>query len=220
MLPLIAIAMFAFTQRRTTGWRLGPSARGFDRVLAKRVAIRRKVRLLILAFVISAWCWLGSSAVWARAADQRYRELLQTAAEPLLTSRRDPIPEEYRLIYDSAFGYPIIIRVSQTPKGAVLHAIHVVDGRVFRARRVELKPDDWQKLMRLVRTSGFWELPAEDDVYGSDGTTWFIEGRRGRRYYAVSRWCASFEARERGLQGIVNLGRWLMKLSEFGIRME
>ena len=176
--------------------------------------------LLLLAAAVLVSISASPAAVGGQQArlPDWHRELLLIADEPSFTSPRHPIAEEYRLVYSGAFNYPIILRVSQTRRGAVLHAMQLGGNHVFRERHVELSPSQWRQVVLMVDKSKFWGLDPEekDDPAGSDGTTWLFEGRRAAAYHAVTRWMPSFEADRRDLQGMVLCGRFLMKLSGLG----
>lgn len=55
------------------------------------------------------------------------------------------------------------------------------------------------------------EFNALDEVVGFDGSSWCLETSRGLNYIVSCFWTPTYDAQQRGLTGIVNLGRELWR---------
>lgn len=74
-----------------------------------------------------------------------------------------------------------------------------------------LSDDQWNEFTRLMRQSGYWDMPSQDDSPPpEDGATWVIEGVQNRKYHQVSRRSPSAEFRAASI--------YLVKLS--GLKTE
>ena len=124
----------------------------------------------------------GWSAVLDRLQEMPFEEL------PLC------VDESYRLIWIPAFHAPVSARIWRSREKQFL-VTKQLDGRggygmgqlVFQELH-SLSDDEWNKFMRLLGQSGYWDLPSVDDsLPPNDGATWVIEGVRDRKQHQVNR---------------------------------
>lgn len=55
-------------------------------------------------------------------------------------------------------------------------------GRLLKATRRTLTPDEWRLLQQRLENAGIWEPTDRQDNTGVDGATWLLEGRDRQRY--------------------------------------
>ena len=135
--------------------------------------------------------------------------------------------EIYRITFIPTFSNPIKIRVEKHKNEYFLIAKRLSGqggfdaGKLKTEKRRRLRPQEWNRLLDLLKGAGFWGLPPlekepEPNEKGEvticlDGSEWVIEGVRNGQYHAVNRYCPevkSFEA----------IGLYLAKLS--GLRVK
>jgi hypothetical protein len=113
------------------------------------------------------------------------------------------VDESYRLIWVPTFHAPISARIWRSGEKQFL-ATKQLDGRggygmgqlSFQDTR-SLSDDEWNEFMRLLRQSGYWDLPSNDDSpRPNDGATWIIEGIRNGKRNQVNRHSPSYEFRQ------------------------
>jgi hypothetical protein len=145
---------------------------------------------------------------------------------PVLPSN-DPAAELYRITFIPTHYNPIKIRVERHKNNYVLVAKRLSGlggydaGKLKTEKKRRLRPQEWNRLLALLREAGFWELPYLENEPGPnekgevtvtlDCSEWVIEGARDGRYHAVNRYCPeakSFQA----------VGLYLVKLS--GLRVK
>ena len=120
------------------------------------------------------------------------RVLRQMDEQPLpsLTSE----DETYRFLWLRSFNHPIAIHVSRTGshQSIVVKELSEVDpdkpAKVMRFNSRSLSTPDWIEFMQRLEVARFWQLPAEPDLMGFDGSQWVLEGYREDHYYVVDRW--------------------------------
>jgi hypothetical protein len=113
------------------------------------------------------------------------------------------VDESYRLIWIPTFHAPISARIWRSREKQFL-ATKQLNGRgsygmgqlAFRDIG-SLSDDEWNEFMRLLRQSGYWDLPSDDDSpLPNDGATWIMEGIRNGKQHQVNRHSPSSEFRE------------------------
>ena len=113
------------------------------------------------------------------------------------------VDESYRLIWIPTFHSPVSTRIWRSGKKQFL-VTKELDGKggygmgqlLFQDLR-PLSDDEWNEFMRLLRQSGYWDLPSTDDSHRpQDGATWIIEAIRNGKHHQVNRRSPSSEFRE------------------------
>ena len=136
--------------------------------------------------------------------------------------RLDELPtcvdESYRLIWIPTFHSTVSVRIWRSGEKQFL-VTKQLDGRgggygmgrlAFQDLR-SLSDDEWNEFMRLLRQSGYWDLPTQDELLPpEDGAAWVIEGVRNGKLHLVNRRTPSSEFREASV--------YLVKLS--GLKTE
>ena len=113
------------------------------------------------------------------------------------------VDESYRLIWIPTFHAPVAVRIWRSGEKQFL-VTKQLGGRggygrgqlVFQDLR-SLSDDEWNEFMRLLRQSGYWDLPPQDELPPpEDGATWIIEGLRNGKHHQVSRLTPGMEFRD------------------------
>jgi len=131
-------------------------------------------------------------AVW-----MDYQNRMGFMNEPLLACGPSNDDETYRFTWVHAFTSraPIMVRLSRSSGDRRL----VADRYEWRENRHgfesashvqrSLTEAEWKGAVESIRQSRFWSLPgAKDSNAGADGSTWMLEGRRGRTYHLMTTW--------------------------------
>jgi len=113
------------------------------------------------------------------------------------------VDEGYRLIWIPTFHAPLSARIWRSREKQFL-ATKQLDGRggygmgqLASQNIPSLSDDEWNEFMHLLRQSGYWDLPSNDDSLPPfDGATWIIEGIRNGKHHQVNRRSPSSEFRE------------------------
>jgi hypothetical protein len=125
-------------------------------------------------------------------------------SEPSLSCKE--LPEEvYRFLRVNGTGSSV--RVSEHAGVISLAAVELADGlEGTPTRRVakNLTAREWATVLDAVKALDFWRMPGRERSEGADGEDWIIEGRRGRRYHAISRWSPE----EGPIQRWLDLPKW------------
>jgi hypothetical protein len=174
---------------------------------------------LFFLLAVASFASVAATSAGEPALDGRCLDLLRQAKEPA-TIRNTAGVEHFRLIFDGTFSVPLIVHVMKTGDRVTLRSVllasHTPDAQI-RA----LGPKDWKSLTLLASTANFWALPHEDNEIGADGSSWVIEAfRADGTYQIVTRWTASYNAKERQLTGFVALGRLLARISPHKLQLE
>lgn len=112
------------------------------------------------------------------------------------------VDESYRLIWIPSFHSPISVRIWRAGEKQFL-VTKQLDGKggygmghLALEELQSLSDDEWNEFMRLLRQSGYWDLPSVDDSPPpNDGATWVIEGVHDRKQHQVNRHSPSAEFR-------------------------
>ncbi|MGD9589004.1 MAG: hypothetical protein AB7Q37_01940 [Pyrinomonadaceae bacterium] len=189
------------------------------------------IKLLLFTTVIFGSGFSASSQ------DSSAREQLLQSKRNLKVSRLfseapvlpidDPEIEIYRITFIPTFFNPIKIRVERRNASYLLVAKRLSGqggydaGPLKTEKRRKLRQKEWQHLISLLDTAGFWTMPYADkkpepNERGEveiclDGSEWMLEGVKNGRFHAVNRYCPevkSFKA----------IGAYLAKLSGLKIK--
>jgi hypothetical protein len=126
----------------------------------------------------------------------RYSDALRRMNEPSLwkASQSDRKLTAYRFLWLPTWGRPVAVRIEKAGGRATLHMVQLDGsggydlGKIDTTRRMSPNRDDWERLMRRVRTAGFWGMPSRIDRLGADGEELIVEGVKDGRYHVVDRW--------------------------------
>ena len=128
---------------------------------------------------------------------ESYCSVLNQFLEPALYSpdERDSHKEAYRILCIPTYDHPYLLRLTRDADhiAAVYKEVERLDiyslGRIKRTRSVALTPQHWDDLEHLLERYHFWTVPLHGESSGKDGEDWLMEGVRGPRYRAFTRWC-------------------------------
>jgi len=139
----------------------------------------------------------------------------------------DPEAEIYRITFIPTFHNPIKIRVEKRKNNYLLIAKRLSGqggfdaGKLKNEQRRRLRPQEWSRLLELLKKAGFWELSylekePEPNERGEvticlDGSEWVIEGVRNGQYHAVNRYCPE-------VKNFQAIGLYLAKLSGLKVK--
>ena len=104
------------------------------------------------------------------------------------------VDESYRLIWIPTFHSPVAARIWRSGEKQFL-VTKQLSGRggygMGQLAIQDIRPindDEWNEFMRLLRQSGYWDLPSQDDSFPpEDGAAWVIEGFRNGKHHVVNR---------------------------------
>ena len=164
---------------------------------------RLTVLTLLILVPVASYAQATNPAETLRARKQ-YRNTLAVFKEPQIFPALSKA-EIYRVFIVPTFRHPISIRIERTRTGYVLFAKALSGqggykwGRLNRRTQRRLTQTEWRGLVDLLTAASFWTLPSNDeeskpDEKGAvtvclDGTSWYLEGVKGRTYQAVDRYC-------------------------------
>jgi hypothetical protein len=125
-----------------------------------------------------------------------YSDALGRMNEPSLwkASQNDRKLTAYRLLWLPTWGRPVAVRIETAGGRATLHMVQLDGdggydlGKIDTTKRMSLRRTDWERLVRRVRTAGFWDMPSRIDRLGADGEELIVEGVTDGRYHVVDRW--------------------------------
>jgi hypothetical protein len=126
--------------------------------------------------------------------DSWYSEMLFSLHEPLLYNRIES-KEIYRFTWLRSFHHPVAIRIEKTSNGIKLFvkqssgAGGYQPGKIIVDTVKYLTIQQWTTFTTFIEKINFWKLPIQDnDVSGSDGAEWILEGTNKESYHFVTRW--------------------------------
>jgi hypothetical protein len=92
-------------------------------------------------------------------------------------------------------------------------------GNLIESKDVALGADDSKTLEVLIRNLSFYEMSTEEEVRGTDGDEWIMEGVSQGKYHVVVRWCPeSYDTRKRKLTAFLTLCKFLVDKSTLSAR--
>ena len=155
----------------------------------------------------------SSSARW-------YARQLRALQEPSLSeSVVTGVESVYRFTWLRSFHHPIAIRITVHPDGSGKLTAKMTDGaggyrpgRLIANSTREVGVKDVQRLLKLINTMRFWQMPPEaparGDVVNLDGARWILEASRHGDYHVIDRWSPpKGPLRDLGLYLALTLGR-------------
>jgi len=179
----------------------------------KRITLRLAIAILtfLIGVVVAAWCTVrhyGPNNLAQREADciPKYSPIPYSPSEKgrgAILDRFHEMPfeelpacvdESYRLVWIPSFHAPISIRIWRSREKQFI-VTKQLDGRggygmgqlVFQELH-SLSDDQWNEFMRLLRQSGYWDMPSVDNSPPpNDGAAWVIEGVQNGKRHQVNR---------------------------------
>ena len=122
-----------------------------------------------------------------------YSEHLKALDEPVLT---DSLPTKiYRFTWLRTFNNPIVIGLENENDSITLYW-KVCDGeggylpgKLIKHKKILLDLNVWTQFSQKIESIDFWNLQTtENDIFGTDGAQWILEGKELGKYHVVDRW--------------------------------
>jgi hypothetical protein len=185
-----------------------------------------RLHTLALMLVVAASLLMTHAAgtvYFPKGAEHWYPKHLEAMKEPsLFQQSTNKAVEQYRFLWLRTFHKPIAVRVRKDSAGITLRTIRLSGAGGYDPGKIEhedsfaLTADQWDRFLKLVSESSFWDTPsAEKDLGGLDGSQWILEGQAAGRYHLVDRWTPSSEGeKRRHLESFVACCRYLLTLSK------
>lgn len=122
--------------------------------------------------------YVGLNPFW----NERYSEVLAVLNEPVIYHNQSDTVI-YRFTWLRAFHAPVVIRL-EGYKGRYQLIWKAYD-KASGSRLLDRKT--WNMFVKQLTRADFWQLPADEDVIGVDGSRWLLEGKLPGRYHVVNR---------------------------------
>jgi hypothetical protein len=122
-------------------------------------------------------------------------ELRRLEESSLTEAKTDRDPFVYRFLLIPSFTPSFLVRLTINPDGTgTLTAKTTADetGKAsvtLNQQTENVSAENVSKFLTLLSEVDFWSLPTEAPRRGLDGQVWLLEGRKGRKYHVVDRWC-------------------------------
>jgi len=123
-----------------------------------------------------------------------YSKHLKALNEPVLSDTLSA--KIYRFTYLRTFDNPIVIKIeNKNDSISILWKISdgaggYEPGEIIENESKELTTVDWQLIENKIDSIDFWNLPTvENELLGTDGSQWILEGKALGKYNVVDRWC-------------------------------
>ncbi len=141
--------------------------------------------------------------VSSSASREGWRSVLDRFQEMPLAELLSCVDESYRFVWIPAFHAPVSARIWRSGEKQFLITKQLDGkggygmGQLAVENLRSLSDDEWNEFMRLLRQSGYWDLPSKDDApLPNDGASWTIEGMRDGKTHQVNRHAYSVEFRD------------------------
>jgi len=127
--------------------------------------------------------------------DNWYSKHLRAMNEAPLHAPDDSGLESYRFLWLRSFHHPVAVRIWNSGSKQFISVKETNGaggydpGRIIVNETKELTAHEWSEFIRLLDASCYWQLPTfDDEISGTDGAQWVLEGVKGGRYHIVDRW--------------------------------
>jgi hypothetical protein len=155
-----------------------------------------------------------------------YGQSLERMKEPRLPEfAKDANADIYRITILPTWGNSIAVRVQKHGELYNLSARRLDGqagynpGKLVESKDIALGEDDSKTLAVLIQNLNLFQMSTEDDVRGTDGDEWIIEGVSQGKYHVAVRWCApSYDPRKRKLTAFLALCKFLVDKSTLSER--
>jgi hypothetical protein len=139
--------------------------------------------------------------------------------EPLLFNKKTSV-ETYRFLLLRTFHNPIVIRLEKSNNDYTVYwkesdgySGGYSKGKVIEDGNKKVNREDWQEFQTLIDSVQFWSLTHEQNLLGTDGANWILEGSTPSKYQVIDRWSP-----EKG--SFYNTCMFLLNLSDLKIEDE
>lgn len=143
---------------------------------------------------------------------QWYGKHLAAMHEPALGApRAHPAKgvSELRVLVLPTWGHPVAVRYTFDAAGTNRRAIELcgkggyAPGAIGSDRTATLAPAESAALLASLEASGYWSMPQDEQILGTDGTKVIVETVRDGEHRVRVRWTPESDSAERGLAGFV-----------------
>lgn len=123
-----------------------------------------------------------------------YSKYLLAFDEPVLC---DSLPMKvFRFTYIRSFDPAVVLRIENKDDTITIYwkIVNNENGNKsemnIERQSKKLSISDWKSLENKLKKINFWNLPTQgEDIIGTDGSQWVLEGKIGKEYHVVDRWC-------------------------------
>jgi len=155
-----------------------------------------------------------------------YSQSLERMKEPRLPEfAKDVNADIYRVTILPTWGNSIAVRVQRHGELYSLSARRLDGqagfkiGKLVESKDVSLSADDSKTFAELIQNLNFSRMATDEDVRGTDGDEWIIEGVSQGKYHVAVRWCASsYDPKKRNLTAFLALCKFLVNKSTLSER--
>ncbi len=145
-----------------------------------------------------------------------YSKYLEAFDEPILC---DYLPMKvFRFTYLRSFDQPIAIRIENSNDTITIYwkifngEYGYEFGENIESQSKKLTIEDWESIVNKISALKFWNLPTqENEILGTDGSQWILEGNVEGKYHVVDRWSGGI---------ITSVCKALIKLTGLKIKEE
>ena len=143
---------------------------------------------------------------------QWYGTHLNAMHEPALGAPRAQAAKgvsELRVLVLPTWGHPAAVRYTFDTSGTTRRAIKLCGaggyepGRIGIDRTTQLTATETSALLASLDASGYWSMPQEEDILGTDGTQVIVESVRDGNHRVRVRWTPDSDSAKRGLEAFV-----------------
>jgi hypothetical protein len=128
-----------------------------------------------------------------------YSKQLIALNEPIIFSDKSP-KEIYRFTWLRSFHNPVAIRLERLGNDYKIYwklcngAGGYAPGKLIIDKQKVIDENTWDVFMRLLDQINFWKLNTTEEVMGTDGAEWIIEGKKSKQYQVVDRWTPNHDS--------------------------
>jgi len=121
---------------------------------------------------------------------------LNALQEPsLFALSNDSKVQCYRLLLLPSFKKPMAVRLTLKRDNTGTLDVKITNGQwgyepgqLIESKTINIYQKQVTNFLQLLDKANFWHLPARDERFGLDGTTWIIEGVKDGKYQVEKRW--------------------------------
>jgi hypothetical protein len=129
-----------------------------------------------------------------------YSKQLIALKDPIIFSDNST-KEIYRFTWLRSFHNPIAIRLERLDNDYKLYwklcsgAGGYAPGKLIIDKQKTIDQNTWDVFKMLLDQINFWRLNTTEEVMGTDGAEWIIEGKKSQQYQVVDRWTPNHDSR-------------------------
>lgn len=116
---------------------------------------------------------------------------------------------ELRVLVLPTWGHPVAVRYTFDTNGTTRRAVKLCGAGGYEPGIVGIDatsavaPADASALLAALDASGYWTMPAEEEIYGLDGSEVLVETVRDGEHRVRARWTPEYDSKPRGLDGFI-----------------